>query len=449
MKRQKMQEQPGGMQEQPGDAFDYIVDALRTIDDDKKSNKKLHKFLHSQLAHAVIDMLYEFKQHAILPASPTPLEITCAMYVASCCILDLCNRFDLEQLRQIIELEVGDEDGKQDYTNQYETAEFLEIFMCRFHENTNVQLQRIRRVNKHGAQVWLCQEKQTRRMYAVKEVPHDAQGLVECSVVMEIIAHWKMRQGTRVQGADLIVKMQGLYFGTVERCHRVSMMMFEYHPLSMEDLPVHFDDNIAIAMCKDVFTALDAVHSHNIAHRDIKPQNMLVDACTGKLLLIDFNSASMYNNAAKNTVPITTIFARPPEESYIDSNNIGGKYDAFKLDIWSAACLCMNILLRTDADICRRYEGVGYCPLFIVGEHSTSASILHDTNRWINMLIEDKQPSSNQLSYDSVVAAYQVMCKIANRSPELKKIFTVLRSVFVAALPKDRKSAMQVLYAMM
>ena len=74
----------------------------------------------------------------------------------------------------------------------------------------------------------------------------------------------------------------------------------EHHHLFMieKELGLHSNDKVTTfedtldVMMKSLLEALVEIHKHNIVHRDVKPDNLLIDAKTKSLVLIDLGSAA-------------------------------------------------------------------------------------------------------------------------------------------------------------
>lgn len=64
-----------------------------------------------------------------------------------------------------------------------------------------------------------------------------------------------------------------------------------------------------------MLSGLAHCHSQRVLHRDIKPQNLLVDGLTGRLKLADFGLARMFQLAPARvyTQEIVTLWYRAPE----------------------------------------------------------------------------------------------------------------------------------------
>ena len=74
---------------------------------------------------------------------------------------------------------------------------------------------------------------------------------------------------------------------------------------------------------------LSVLHSRNLVHRDVKPENIVVDK-KGRVVLIDFNAARKISNAAKDTVVMGTVGYASPEQILAQSD---ARTDVYALGI--------------------------------------------------------------------------------------------------------------------
>eukprot|EP00127_Corallochytrium_limacisporum_P004034 Clim_evm83s156 gene=Clim_evmTU83s156 len=88
-----------------------------------------------------------------------------------------------------------------------------------------------------------------------------------------------------------------------------------------------------------LFRSLAYIHSSNICHRDIKPQNLLLDPNTGILKLCDFGSAKMLQKGEPNVSYICSRYYRAPELIF------GATDYTTAIDIWSSGCVLGELLL--------------------------------------------------------------------------------------------------------
>lgn len=76
-----------------------------------------------------------------------------------------------------------------------------------------------------------------------------------------------------------------------------------------------------------------------VCHRDIKPQNLLIDPATGRLALCDFGSAKALNPSEPNVAYICSRYYRAPELI------MGQASYTTSIDIWSLGCVFAELLL--------------------------------------------------------------------------------------------------------
>jgi glycogen synthase kinase 3 beta len=85
--------------------------------------------------------------------------------------------------------------------------------------------------------------------------------------------------------------------------------------------------------------SLAYIHALGICHRDIKPQNLLVDPDTHVLKMCDFGSAKKLVAGEPNVSYICSRYYRAPELIFGNSD-----YN-YAIDVWSVGCVIAELML--------------------------------------------------------------------------------------------------------
>ena len=88
-----------------------------------------------------------------------------------------------------------------------------------------------------------------------------------------------------------------------------------------------------------IIRSLGYIHAIGVCHRDIKPQNLLVDPAAHVVKLCDFGSAKKLVRAEPNVSYICSRYYRAPELIF------GATDYTSAIDIWSAGCVIAEIIL--------------------------------------------------------------------------------------------------------
>ena len=87
----------------------------------------------------------------------------------------------------------------------------------------------------------------------------------------------------------------------------------------------------------EVCNALSVLHNRGIIHRDVKPENVMIDHC-GRVVLIDLNASRHISATNKDTVIMGTVGYAAPEQLGITQSDA-------RTDIYAAGVL-LNVLLN-------------------------------------------------------------------------------------------------------
>jgi len=118
-----------------------------------------------------------------------------------------------------------------------------------------------------------------------------------------------------------------------ENLYEVSCIYSKKH----EQMPMEHIQAYIWQLCR----ALSYIHNLGICHRDIKPQNLLIDSQTLQLRLCDFGSAKILVPHEQNVAYICSRYYRAPELIF------GALFYTTAIDIWSTGCVLAELILGT------------------------------------------------------------------------------------------------------
>eukprot|EP01116_Phalansterium_solitarium_P013842 TRINITY_DN31272_c0_g1_i1.p1 TRINITY_DN31272_c0_g1~~TRINITY_DN31272_c0_g1_i1.p1 ORF type:complete len:308 (+),score=23.50 TRINITY_DN31272_c0_g1_i1:88-1011(+) len=144
----------------------------------------------------------------------------------------------------------------------------------------------------------------------------------------------------------------------VLHCKNRLYLVFEYIDY---DLKKYLDSNADVtpqlvkSYMYQMLRAMFFCHSHRVLHRDLKPQNLLIDRA-GMLKLCDFGLARAFAVPVRMyTHEVVTLWYRAPEIL------LGQQRYACPVDLWSVGCIFAELITRTplfpgDSEIDELYK---------------------------------------------------------------------------------------------
>lgn len=143
-----------------------------------------------------------------------------------------------------------------------------------------------------------------------------------------------------------IVRLENSFHTTENKDKVYLHLVLEYVPETIDRVTSHFNKHkttMPLIYVKlyiyQLARALGYLHSLGICHRDIKPQNLLVNTQTGELKLCDFGSAKNLVPGEASVSYICSRYYRAPELIFNATNY------TTDIDLWSVGCVLGEMLI--------------------------------------------------------------------------------------------------------
>ncbi|XP_042412984.1 shaggy-related protein kinase eta-like [Zingiber officinale] len=202
--------------------------------------------------------------------------------------------------------------------------------------------------------------KQTISYMAERVVGTGSFGIVfqaKCLETGETVAIKKVLQDRKYKNRELqlmrsmdhpnVISLKHCFFSTTSRDELFLNLVMEYVPETLYRVLSHYssvNQRMPLIYVKlytyQLFRGLAYIHTvPGVCHRDVKPQNVLVDPLTHQVKLCDFGSAKVLVKGEPNISYICSRYYRAPELIF------GATEYTTSIDIWSAGCVLAELLL--------------------------------------------------------------------------------------------------------
>lgn len=183
--------------------------------------------------------------------------------------------------------------------------------------------------------VYRSRNKETNEIVALKKIRLEAEDEgVPSTAIREISLLKEMKDPNVVRLLDIVHNDTKLY------------LVFEYLDL---DLKRYMDKvgegeglghEIVQKFTYQLIKGVHYLHAHRILHRDLKPQNLLINK-EGNLKLADFGLARAFGIPLRTyTHEIVTLWYRAPEVL------LGSRHYSTGVDMWSVGCIFAEMIMR-------------------------------------------------------------------------------------------------------
>lgn len=148
---------------------------------------------------------------------------------------------------------------------------------------------------------------------------------------------------SEIKGNKRCVELLDIFYTVGEDDKLTQNFVFEYIPNSLEKFisshkkPMMIPITTIKTIMRQFLEGLEFIHGKNICHRDLKPDNILLDDELN-VKICDFGSSKILDGKSKKNIPhIVNKFYRAPELLFCRTDY------TTKIDIWAAGCILIEM----------------------------------------------------------------------------------------------------------
>lgn len=219
------------------------------------------------------------------------------------------------------------------------------------------------------------------------------------------------RNLTRFNNLNAVVTVRDFFYA-----NHTAYMVMDY--VSGESLKSYIARTGAMSggevlkMFRPVIEALEKIHETGMIHRDISPDNLLIDE-DGELVLIDFGAAELGNVELTKTLTITFKRGFSPEEQYRSLGKLGAWTDIYAL----CATMYYAMTAKAPDEAIQRTIEDRIIPLWEWKNIDLSVIQMKAIMKGMEVRAEDRVQSASELSHFLYDESETVLHKEKTRKP--------------------------------
>ena len=183
--------------------------------------------------------------------------------------------------------------------------------------------------------VFKVQHKKSKKFFALKVIRDRYRSIEQVQKCDEVQVMLKLGVHPNIVGLHEII------FEPIQSRLSLALDLMEMNLLDMmQNKSITINVPLALKLVCQLLRGLAHMHAFGLIHRDVKPENCLVNTKTMELRIADFGSTHAAMNNVNLTEYVATRWYRPPEVLLTS-----GEYGT-PLDVWAVGCVLFELITR-------------------------------------------------------------------------------------------------------